>query len=72
MPSNRHSKRAVHSDQVAPESASLPIIRIGIGLFLLSAVSLAFEVTLTHLFSVIFQYHFAYLAVSTAILGLGI
>jgi SAM-dependent methyltransferase len=33
---------------------------------------MAFEVILTHLFSVIFQYHFAFLAVSTAILGLGI
>jgi hypothetical protein len=44
----------------------------GSGLFLLSAASLAFEVTLTHLFSVIYQYHFAFLAVSIAILGLGV
>jgi spermidine synthase len=33
---------------------------------------LAFEVLLTRLFSLVFQYHFAFLAVSTAILGLGL
>jgi MFS family permease len=43
-----------------------------LGLFFLSAASLAFEVTLTHLFSVAFQYHFAFLAVSLSILGLGV
>jgi hypothetical protein len=43
-----------------------------VGLLLLSAAGMAFEVVLTHLFSVIFQYHFAFLAVSTAILGLGV
>ena len=50
---------------------SLPLLAVGAGLFLLSAASLAFEVTLTHLFSLVFQYHFAFLAVSCAILGLG-
>src|SRR5512140_2741550 len=50
---------------------SLPLLAVGTGLFLLSAASLAFEVTLTHLFSLVFQYHFAFLAVSCAILGLG-
>jgi SAM-dependent methyltransferase len=45
---------------------------VGLGLFLLSASSLAFEVTLTHLFSLVFQYHFAFLAISSAILGLGV
>lgn len=49
---------------------TLPVA--GTGLFLLSAASLAFEVTLTHLFSLIYQYHFAFLAVSVAIFGLGI
>lgn len=53
-------------------AASLPLRAVGMGLFLLSAASLAFEVTLTHLFSLVFQYHFAFLAVSCAILGLGI
>jgi len=49
----------------------LTLAQAGAGLFLLSAASLAFEVTLTHLFSLVFQYHFAFLAVSSAILGLG-
>lgn len=53
-------------------AASLPLRTVGVGLFLLSAASLAFEITLTHLFSLVFQYHFAFLAVSCAILGLGI
>ena len=72
MPSNRRVKRSSRPDQAAVENSNPPVIRIGIGLFLLSAVSLAFEVTLTHLFSVIFEYHFTFLAVSAAILGLGI
>lgn len=42
------------------------------GLFIVSAGGLAFEVLLTRLFSLVFQYHFAFLAVSTAILGLGL
>jgi len=49
----------------------LSLNEAGLGLFCLSAASLAFEVTLTHLFSVAFQYHFAFLAVSLSILGLG-
>jgi hypothetical protein len=50
----------------------LPLVVVGAGLFLLSAASLAFEVILTHLYSLVFQYHYAFLAVSTAILGLGL
>jgi hypothetical protein len=53
-------------------AVTLPLAQAGVGLFLLSAASLAFEVTLTHLFSLVFQYHFAFLAVSSAILGLGV
>src|SRR5215216_5685540 len=49
----------------------LSLNEAGLGLLCLSAASLAFEVTLTHLFSVAFQYHFAFLAVSLSILGLG-
>jgi hypothetical protein len=71
MPSNHRSRRA----QAETESAtieSLSLTAAGWGLFCLSAASLAFEVTLTHLFSVAFQYHFAFLAVSLSILGLGL
>ena len=45
--------------------------RIYVGLALLSAAALAFEVTLTRLFSVTQWYHFAFLAVSVALLGYG-
>lgn len=42
-----------------------------VGLVLLSAGALAFEITLTRLFSVTQWYHFAFLAVSVALLGFG-
>jgi hypothetical protein len=42
-----------------------------LGLALLSAATLAFEITLTRLFSVTQWYHFAFLAVSVALLGYG-
>jgi hypothetical protein len=41
------------------------------GLFLLSAATLAFEVTLTRVFSVAQFYHFAFMIVSLALLGFG-
>ena len=44
---------------------------IYIALALLSAAALAFEITLTRLFSVTQWYHFAFLAVSVALLGYG-
>ncbi len=42
-----------------------------LGLFLLSAATLAFEVNLTRLFSVAQFYHFAFMTVSLALLGFG-
>ena len=42
-----------------------------LGLAVLSAAALAFEITLTRLFSVTQWYHFAFLAVSVALLGYG-
>jgi hypothetical protein len=42
-----------------------------LGLFLLSAATLAFEINLTRLFSVAQFYHFAFLIVSLALLGFG-
>ena len=41
-----------------------------IALFVVSASGLVFEITLTRLFSLFFQYHFTFLAVSLAVLGL--
>ena len=43
-----------------------------VGLALLSAAALAFEITLIRLFSVTEWYHFAFLAVSIALLGYGV
>jgi len=42
-----------------------------VGLFLLSAASLAFEINLSRLFSVAQFYHFAFMVVSLALLGYG-
>ncbi len=42
-----------------------------VGVFLLSMASLAFEITLTRVFSVAQWYHFAFMSVSIALLGLG-
>ena len=44
---------------------------IHLGLFLLSAATLAFEINLTRLFSVAQFYHFAFMIVSLALLGFG-
>ncbi len=46
-------------------------MRTYLGLFLLSAATLAFEINLTRLFSVAQFYHFAFMIVSLALLGLG-
>ena len=53
------------------ESASLPPSRLRWGLGLISAATLAFEITLTRLFSVAQFYHFAFMIVSIALLGFG-
>jgi hypothetical protein len=42
-----------------------------LGLFLISAATLAFEITLTRLFSVAQFYHFSFMIVSIALLGFG-
>ncbi len=48
-----------------------PISTMGLALFLLSTATLAFEINLTRLFSVAQFYHFAFMVVSLALLGLG-
>lgn len=70
MSDSRRSRSRLADENSNIEPLSLK--EAGLGLFCLSAASLAFEVTLTHLFSVAFQYHFAFLAVSLSILGLGL
>lgn len=43
-----------------------------LAVFAVSAAGLAFEIALTRVFSLYFQYHFAFLAVSLAVLGLSL
>jgi hypothetical protein len=45
---------------------------IMLAVFIVSGTGLAFEITLTRIFSLFFQYHFAFLAVSLAVLGLSL
>ncbi len=45
---------------------------IVLAVFVVSAAGLAFEIALTRLFSLFYQYHFAFLAVSLAVLGLSL
>lgn len=54
-----------------PDTRSHWISAEALGLLLLSAASLAFEINLTRLFSVAQFYHFAFMIVSIALLGLG-
>lgn len=64
--------RSMQRSQVLeiPAAINLPLAAIAIGFA--SAVSLAFEVLLTRLFSLLFQYHYVFVATSLAICGLGI
>lgn len=48
------------------------LFRVAGAVMALAAVGLAYEVTLTRLFSLIFQYHYVFLIVSLAVFGLGI
>jgi spermidine synthase len=43
-----------------------------LALFVVSGAGLAFEITLTRIFSLFFQYHYVFLAVSLAVLGLSL
>jgi len=47
------------------------MLPIYLGVFLLSMATLAFEITLTRFFSVAQWYHFAFMAISIALLGFG-
>lgn len=55
------------------DSADAPSLsrRLRLGLFLLSAAALSFEIQLTRLFSVAQFYHFAFMIISIALLGYG-
>src|SRR5689334_10871336 len=55
------------------QSASLDLrtVRARLGVGLLSLAAMLLELSLTRLFSVVLFYHFAFLAISIALLGLG-
>ena len=55
-----------------PSNANGERFRVAGALLVLAAIGLAYEVALTRLFSLIFQYHYVFLIVSLAVLGLGI
>jgi predicted membrane-bound spermidine synthase len=55
---------------VKDQPASWPQIYICVGLT--SLATLLFELSLTRIFSVVFYYHFAFLAISIALFGLGV
>jgi hypothetical protein len=63
--------RATPATRGALNVTTNPDRRIWFSLFLLSAASLAFEISLTRLFSVSQFYHFAFMVVSIALLGFG-
>lgn len=60
-----------HVELTCPQSPPRGETLTGVGLFLISAATLAFEVVLTRLFAVSQFYHFAFLSVSLALLGFG-
>jgi len=55
-----------------PTTPRNEVYRAAGALLALAAIGLAYEVLLTRLFSLIFQYHYVFLIVSLAVLGLGI
>jgi hypothetical protein len=55
--------------EVAP---TIPLFKTAFAVAAISASGLAYESLLTRMFSLVFQYHFAFVAVSLAVFGLGI
>ena len=56
-----------HSSRITPHHLPCSLV-----LFLISASGLIFEIAVTRLFSFFFQYHYAFLAVALAVLGLSL
>lgn len=78
MPSASRAKGAAHSRSAVSSRSkkldivvSLPLLRSALAIAAISASGLAYESLLTRLFSLVFQYHFAFVAVSLAVFGLG-
>ena len=56
---------------ITPETTNIPVKTLLAGIALSSFSALLLELALTRLFSVVLFYHFAFLAISIALLGLG-
>ena len=61
-----------HAATPALSSNEIPERTLLVGLGLTSFAALLLELALTRLFSVVLFYHFAFLAISIALLGLGL
>ncbi len=70
--SSRVRPRATISASAVDRAPSISLPFAAVALSLVSAVSLAYEVLLTRLFSLLFEYHFVFVATSLAISGLGL
>ena len=64
-----HSTLSRISSSVRSEGTSWPQVYLGVALTTLATLML--ELSLTRIFSVVFYYHFAFLAISIALFGLG-
>src|SRR5690242_3210412 len=62
---------SVLTDLPGVEASSVNINRALVAIAVMSCASLLLELALTRLFSVVLFYHFAFLAISVALLGLG-
>ena len=60
---------SIVSSSLPGRTAAWPILYAAVGLT--TAATLILELTLTRIFSVVFYYHFAFLAISVALFGLG-
>jgi predicted membrane-bound spermidine synthase len=56
----------------SPSRSSIPWPHLYLGVALTTLATLLLELTLTRIFSVVFYYHFAFLAISIALFGLGV
>ena len=55
----------------APLLTAVELRRVGGGIFLLCLATLMYELILTRIFSVLMWYHFASMAISLALFGMG-
>src|SRR5277367_6678579 len=69
--SNHFMSVTIQAATPVPSSTEIPQRTLLAGLALTSFAALLLELALTRLFSVVLFYHFAFLAISIALLGLG-